>query len=140
MRFKEILIYSLIVLVLIVVLSLVQFNIFYMSNRNDVILVVAVIILMAAGAYFGQLFIKRKSAKTFEVNKAKNQNLLSKRELEVLHLLSLGHSNQEIADKLFVSITTIKTHTSNIYQKLDVKRRTQAVQKGLDLGLISSPT
>ena len=140
MRFKEILIYSLIVLVLIVVLSLVQFNIFYMSNRNDVILVVSVIILMAAGAYFGQLFVKRKSAKTFEVNKAKNQNLLSKRELEVLHLLSLGHSNQEIADKLFVSITTIKTHTSNIYQKLDVKRRTQAVQKGLDLGLISSPT
>ncbi|GAB4239947.1 MAG: hypothetical protein Tsb0034_16130 [Ekhidna sp.] len=53
---------------------------------------------------------------------------LSKRELEVLSLLEQGHSNQEIADKLFVSLNTAKTHISSIYSKLNVKRRTQAVQ------------
>ncbi len=140
MRLKEVLLYSSIVIVLLVVLNLVRFNLFFMGNRNDILLAIGVIVLLAVGAFVGQWFIKRKATRSFEINTSKSQSILSKRELEVLHLLSLGHSNQEIADQLFVSITTIKTHTSNIYQKLDVKRRTQAVQKGLDLGLISPPT
>ena len=61
---------------------------------------------------------------------------LSKREVEVLELLAQGFSNQEIADKLFVSLNTAKTHISNIYTKLNVKRRTQAIQKARDLALI----
>lgn len=54
---------------------------------------------------------------------------LSNRELEVLELISQGFSNQEIADKIFVSLNTVKTHVANIYQKMGVKRRTQAIQK-----------
>lgn len=54
---------------------------------------------------------------------------LSERELEVLVELNNGLSNQEIADKLFVSLNTIKTHISNLYLKLHVKRRTQALAK-----------
>ena len=61
---------------------------------------------------------------------------ISKREHEVLELLAQGLSNQEIADKLFVSLNTIKTHISNLFSKLDVKRRTQAVQKSKNLRLI----
>lgn len=61
---------------------------------------------------------------------------LSKREWEVLSLLSEGFSNQEIADKLFVSLNTVKTHVSNLYLKLDVKRRTQAVEIGKKWGLL----
>lgn len=61
---------------------------------------------------------------------------LSKRELEVLALLAQGHSNQEIATKLFVSLSTVKTHIQNLYEKLDVKRRTQAVEKAKRLNLI----
>jgi two-component system, NarL family, response regulator LiaR len=61
---------------------------------------------------------------------------LSKRELEILNLLAQGHSNQEIAAKLFVSISTIKTHLQNIFEKLDVKRRIQAVEKAKRLSLI----
>ena len=49
---------------------------------------------------------------------------LSKRELEILNLLAQGHSNQEIAAKLFVSLSTVKTHNQNLFEKLDVKRRT----------------
>lgn len=62
---------------------------------------------------------------------------LSKRELEVLQLMAAGHSNAEIAERLFVSLNTIKTHSSNIYEKLDVKRRTQAVEKAKQLAIIS---
>ncbi len=61
---------------------------------------------------------------------------ISKRELEVLQLISEGLSNQEIADRLFVSLNTVKTHSSNLFLKLDVKRRTQAVQKAKDLGVL----
>ncbi|HYG19004.1 MAG TPA: response regulator transcription factor, partial [Ohtaekwangia sp.] len=61
---------------------------------------------------------------------------ISKREYEVLELMATGCSNQEIADKLFVSLNTVKTHTSNLFIKLDVKRRTQAIQKAKDLHLI----
>lgn len=61
---------------------------------------------------------------------------ISSREYEVLELLAQGYSNQEIAEKLFVSLNTIKTHIANIFLKLDVKRRTQAVQRAKELSLI----
>ena len=61
---------------------------------------------------------------------------ISKRELEVLELMAQGLSNQEIANKLFVSLNTIKTHSSNLFLKLDVNRRTQAVQKARELRII----
>ena len=61
---------------------------------------------------------------------------LSKRELEILNLLAQGHSNQEIAANLFVSLSTVKTHIQNVFEKLDVNRRTQAVEKAKRLNLI----
>lgn len=60
---------------------------------------------------------------------------LSDRELEVLQLMVSGNSNQEIANALFVSLSTVKTHVSNIFIKLEVSRRTQAVQKAREWGL-----
>jgi len=61
---------------------------------------------------------------------------LSKRELEVLQLMSQGLSNQEIASQLFVSLNTIKTHSSKLFEKMDVKRRTQAIEKAKRMGII----
>jgi len=61
---------------------------------------------------------------------------LSKRELEVLQLMAEGLSNGEIAERLYVSLNTIKTHTSRLFEKLDVKRRTQAVELAKRLSLI----
>jgi ATP/maltotriose-dependent transcriptional regulator MalT len=62
---------------------------------------------------------------------------ISKREHEVLQLMAQGLSNQEIADKLFVSLNTIKTHTSNLFLKLEASRRTEAVKKAKELRLIA---
>lgn len=61
---------------------------------------------------------------------------ISKREWEVLTLMSQGLSNQEIANQLFVSLNTVKTHGSNLFLKLDVKRRTQAIEKAKRMGMI----
>ncbi len=62
---------------------------------------------------------------------------LSKRELEILNLMAQGYSNQEIAAQLFVSLSTVKSHNQNLFEKLDVKRRIQAVEKAKTLNLIA---
>lgn len=61
---------------------------------------------------------------------------LTKRELEILGLMAQGHSNEEIAAQLFVSLSTVKSHNQNLFVKLDAKRRTQAVEKARRLNLI----
>jgi LuxR family maltose regulon positive regulatory protein len=62
---------------------------------------------------------------------------LSEREIEVLRLIAQGFSNTEIAKKLFISLSTVKGHTTNIFGKLGVKNRTQAVSFGRNIGIIS---
>lgn len=74
---------------------------------------------------------------TFTINDKELQKLgISNRELEVLQLMAEGLSNQEIGERLFVSLNTVKTHTSRLFEKLEVKRRTQAIEKGKRLALI----
>ena len=73
----------------------------------------------------------------FTINeRALSKSGISKRELEVLQLIAQGLSNQEIADQLFVSLNTVKTHSSNLFLKLDVKRRTQAIERAKKLSII----
>jgi LuxR family maltose regulon positive regulatory protein len=61
---------------------------------------------------------------------------LSERELEVLRLMSSGHSGPQIAEQLYLSINTVKTHVKNVYRKLGVNQRYEAIQKAKDVGLI----
>jgi len=61
---------------------------------------------------------------------------LSPRELEVLRLIAEGKSNQEISAELYLALNTVKRHASNIYAKLDVSKRTQAIAKARHLGLV----
>jgi two-component system, NarL family, response regulator LiaR len=83
-----------------------------------------------------EIFIKASGE--FVLNEKEIEKLgLSKRELEVLDLMAEGLSNQEIAERLFVSLNTIKTHSSKILEKLDVKRRTQAIEKAKRLNIIT---
>lgn len=81
-----------------------------------------------------QVFVKTED---FVLNDAEVARLrLSKRELEVLQLMAEGLSNLQIADRLFISLNTIKTHSSKIFEKLQVQRRTQAVEMARKLNLI----
>jgi ATP/maltotriose-dependent transcriptional regulator MalT len=71
------------------------------------------------------------------LNEGKLRELsITPRELEILELIAAGLSNREIAEKLFVSENTVKTHSSRLFDKLSAKRRTQAVQLGKEFGLI----
>lgn len=79
-----------------------------------------------------------KPAEVFLLNeKLLQETGISKREWEVLALMSEGLSNQEIANRLFVSLNTVKTHSSKLFEKLDVKRRTQAIEKGKRMGILA---
>lgn len=84
--------------------------------------------------------IQTPTAKSGTGAAAKTQDdftiLLSARELEVLSLIAAGKSNEEIAEQLYLALNTVKRHASNIYDKLDVKKRTEAVAKARHLGLI----
>ncbi|MBC7896028.1 MAG: response regulator transcription factor [Cytophagaceae bacterium] len=62
---------------------------------------------------------------------------ITARELEILEAIAAGLSNREIAEKLFVSENTVKTHSSRLFEKLDARRRTQAVQRAKEAGLIT---
>ncbi len=78
---------------------------------------------------------KELAAPQVSIENGKKINL-SDRELDVLVELNNGLSNQEIADKLFVSLNTVKTHISNLYLKLHAKRRTQALAKAKELRIV----
>ncbi|HEX5887213.1 MAG TPA: response regulator transcription factor [Pyrinomonadaceae bacterium] len=78
-----------------------------------------------------------RGGEPFTVNEAQLKQLgITKRELEILELIAQGMSNREIAEKLFVSENTVKTHSSRLFDKLSAKRRTQAVQIAKENGLI----
>jgi DNA-binding CsgD family transcriptional regulator len=77
------------------------------------------------------------SGEPFVPNEKKREDLnITRRELEILELIARGLSNREIAEKLFVSENTVKTHSSRVFDKIGAKRRTQAVQMGKELGLL----
>lgn len=87
---------------------------------------------IAVGAY-----VLRPRPRAHDGNPQAQESLgISERELEVLTLLAAGHSNGEIADRLSVSNNTVKTHVARLYQKLEAKRRTDAVNRARELGIL----
>jgi two-component system, NarL family, response regulator LiaR len=78
-----------------------------------------------------------RAPQPFVIDEARRDKLgITPRELEILELIAAGLSNREIAEKVFVSENTVKTHSSRLFDKLGAKRRTQAVQIAKDAGLI----
>lgn len=104
-------------------------------------IVLIALIFTVLGIWLGQKLTssptKSQSDQPFSRNEKAIASLgISERELEVLEQLARGKSNREIADTLFISVNTVKTHLSSLYQKLEVSRRSLAVKKGRSLKLI----
>ena len=137
---KTVIIYSIILLVLLFILKIISYRYFIGRLPIEVYIGIIAIGFTIFGIWIALKITKGKDS-YFEkkINTAAIDSLeISKRELDVLNLIVRGMSNQEIADKLFISLSTVKTHTSNLFVKMDVKRRTQAIQKALDLNLVKS--
>lgn len=117
--------------VLAVVMQFVEYRYYVGGLATDVYTFVVAFIFTAIGIWIGiELLRKRKVDRTEkpEINLEKLSELsLNEREYEILKLISEGHSNQDIADQLFLALPTVKTHISNLYSKMDVQSRTQAV-------------
>lgn len=145
---RTIIIYGLLLAGLTALLKLVEYKYFIRDLSLEVYLGIIAIFFTILGIWAGTKIIAGKTIiKEIQVPVLQTGNFvlndnhmkklgISQREYDVLELMSQGFSNQEIGDKLFISLSTVKTHSANLYVKLDVKRRTQAVQRAKELQLI----
>ena len=133
--------------VLIVVLNLIEFRFLVVEHSIEIYGAMVALLFAGVGIWLGLKITRKKevvvlkevpvSAQPFALNEERLRNLgITKRELEILELIAHGLSNREIAERLFVSENTVKTHSSRLFDKLSAKRRTQAVQIGKEMGLI----
>jgi len=126
--------------VLIGLLKFVEYRFFVRDIPLEFYVGTVAIMFTALGIWAGLRLTRPKiidSGAPFQLDEANLRTLgISKREYEVLELIALGLSNQEIAEKLFVSTSTVKTHVSNVLAKLDARRRTQAIQRAKELNII----
>ena len=96
------------------------------------------IIFLSIGVWLGIMYgYKRNSKNNILPTQPISNTILTERETELLALVAQGLSNKEIADKVYVSENTVKKHLNNLYSKLGVARRTQAVSKAKELGIIT---
>ena len=141
---RTILIYGLAMATLLAILKYIEYQYFIRDAPLAVYIGIIAAMFTALGIWAGLRLTRPKvirefvdNSGPFQVDEINLQRLgISKREHEVLKLISDGLSNQEIAEKLFVSTSTVKTHASNLFSKLDATRRTQAVQKAKEMRLI----
>jgi len=149
---KHILIYGITISMLIFILKWVQWKYLILDNALDIYVGFIALFFTALGIWVASQIMKTKTetiivekeitiaqTKEFIQNEAEiRKRKLSKREVEVLHLLAKGYSNTDIGQEIHLSVSTIKTHVSGLLSKLEVKNRTQAVQKAQQLNIIDT--
>lgn len=103
----------------------------------ELIIALIAIVFFVIGVYLNKKSLHKNALPKTSIDIKKiEESGLSKREYEVLQEIALGLSNKEIGDKMFLSESTIKTHVSNLFIKLNAKRRTQAIQKAKEMQII----
>ncbi|WP_313790470.1 response regulator transcription factor [Flagellimonas ochracea] len=135
---KTIFVFSVLIVALLVLFQLSKYT--YMSGDISIEIIIAIIAItfFFIGAYLKAKTTKKEVDNPNQVDYKKIEELgISKREYEVLVQISKGLSNQEIAEILFVSESTVKTHVSNLLIKLNAKRRTQALQIAKELQILA---
>jgi len=143
---KQVVLYGALGGVLIALLKFIEYKHFVLEYPSEIYGGLIALIFTVLGIYFGLRWTRAKQVVVirevrvdgpFVLNAEKlKETGLTAREHEILGLIAQGLSNREIAEKLFVSENTVKTHSSRLFEKMQVNRRVQAVQKAKDLGLI----
>lgn len=148
-KYKSTILYGFSLAVLLFLMKWLEFRLIVIDHTLEIYIGSIAVVFTALGIWLAlkltkpkkETIIIEKEIYVNDVEFVQDRNQLeklnlSKREMEVLELIAQGCSNQEIASQLFVSLPTIKTHSSKLFEKLDVNRRTQAVEKAKRLRLI----
>ena len=145
---RHVLVYGLIGGVLIAVLKWSEYRFLVIEHSIEIYGGLIAAIFAVLGIWLGLKLTRRRerivvkevpvaAGKPFVVDESKREDLgITPRELEILELIAQGMSNREIAERLYVSENTVKTHSSRVFDKLGARRRTQAVQFGKEFGLL----
>ena len=150
---KTVLVYGLLGGVLIAALKLVEYRFLVIEHSVEVYGGIVALLFSALGIWLGLKLTRPREVVVREVrvpvevpappshsfvpNAARQEQLrITRREMEILQLIAAGLSNREIAERLYVSENTVKTHSGRVFDKLNAKRRTQAVQLAKEAGLI----
>jgi two-component system, NarL family, response regulator LiaR len=153
---KMLFLYGFLLALLFLLLKLIEYRLLIIDHSFEIYVGAIALLFTLLGIWLAGKILKPKKETTiiekekivekevfivadqpFVLNKkAIEESALSARELEVLHLIAKGLSNLEIASALYVSVNTIKTHVANLFYKLEVTRRTQAVEKAKKLSII----
>jgi ATP/maltotriose-dependent transcriptional regulator MalT len=147
---RHVLIYGLIGGILITVLKWSEYRFLVMEHSVEIYGALIAATFAALGIWLGLRLTRRQpeivvteipapvvASDTFAADEKRRDDLgITPRELEILELIAQGLSNREIAEKLYVSENTVKTHSSRVFDKLGAKRRTQAVLLGKEFGLL----
>ena len=144
---RHVLIYGLIGGILIAALKWTEYQFLVIEHSIEIYGGLIAATFAVLGIWLGLKLTKRQTivmpeiavpaGERFIPDERKRENLhITRRELEILQLIAQGLSNREIAGRLFVSENTIKTHSCRVFDKLGARRRTQAVQRGKEFGLL----
>jgi len=144
---RTVLVYGLLGGALIVALKLIEYRFLVVEHSLEIYGGLVALIFAALGIWLGLRMTGRKTEKEivvvretapFVVDQARLERLgITPREYEILTQIAAGLSTREIAETLFVSENTVKTHSRRLFDKLDARRRTQAVQIAKEQGLIA---
>lgn len=152
---KQVIGYAAALAALLLLLQWMEYRLLVLNHATEIYITGIAILFTALGSWLAKRLTRPKTvvetvivekevpvytipAETFTPDSNALGRLgISARELEVLESIAAGASNQQIADRVFISLNTVKTHTARLFEKLDVQRRTQAVQKAKRLGIIA---
>lgn len=143
---KTVLLFGLLAGILIAVLRVVEYRFLVLQHSLEIYGGIVAIIFAALGIWLGikltrprETVVIREVPVTapFQRNDARREELgITARELEILEAMAAGLSNREIAQQLYVSENTVKTHAGRVFEKLAARRRTQAIQRAKEAGII----
>lgn len=129
--------FGLLIISIMLLIELSHYSLIVRQTKSEWIVGLTALLLIFTGVYFGKMLFKtKKTPLHLDKNKIKSLGI-SQREMDVLEKMVMGRSNKEIANELFISESTVKSHVSKLLVKLNAKRRTEAINTALRYKLIS---